>query len=52
MINMPVILLGVWSGWQLHGRLNQVQLYRACYALLIVVALKLLWDGARGYELL
>lgn len=51
-INLPVIALGVWSGWQLHDRLDQVQLYRACYALLIVVALKLLWDGARGYALL
>jgi uncharacterized protein len=52
MINLPVIVLGVWSGWRLHARLDQVQLYRACYALLIVVALKLLWDGARGYALL
>jgi uncharacterized membrane protein YfcA len=52
MINVPVIVLGVWCGWRLHGRLDQVQLYRACYALLIVVALKLLWDGARGYALL
>lgn len=52
MINLPVIVLGVWSGWRLHDRLDQVQLYRACYALLIVVALKLLWDGARGYALL
>jgi uncharacterized protein len=51
MISMPVIVLGVWSGWRLHDRLDQVQLYRACYALLIVVALKLLWDGARGYAL-
>ena len=52
MITLPVIVLGVWSGWRLHNRLDQVQLYRACYALLIVVALKLLWDGARGYALL
>jgi uncharacterized membrane protein YfcA len=52
MITLPVIVLGVWSGWRLHDRLDQVQLYRACYALLIVVALKLLWDGTRGYALL
>ena len=51
-INLPVIVLGVWSGWRLHDRLDQVQVYRACYALLMVVALKLLWDGARGYALL
>jgi uncharacterized protein len=52
MINLPVIVLGVWSGWRMHDRLDQVQLYRACYGLLTVVALKLLWDGARGYALL
>jgi len=40
---------GVWLGWRLHGRLDQRQLYRACYSLLIVTALKLLWDGVAGY---
>jgi uncharacterized membrane protein YfcA len=40
---------GVWLGWRLHGRLDQRQLYRACYGLLVVTALKLLWDGVSGY---
>ncbi|WP_066740972.1 sulfite exporter TauE/SafE family protein [Cupriavidus sp. D384] len=40
---------GVWLGWRLHGRLDQRQMYRACYSLLVVTALKLLWDGASGY---
>lgn len=40
---------GVWLGWRLHGRLDQRQLYRACYGLLVVTALKLLWDGISGY---
>lgn len=40
---------GVWLGWRLHGRLDQNQLYRACYGLLVVTALKLLWDGVSGY---
>lgn len=40
---------GVWSGWRLHGALDQRQVYRACYALLVVTALKLLWDGVSGY---
>ncbi|MFZ5674995.1 MAG: sulfite exporter TauE/SafE family protein [Pseudomonadota bacterium] len=40
---------GVWLGWRLHGRLDQRQLYRACYALLVVTAMKLLWDGVSGY---
>jgi len=40
---------GVSLGWRLHGRLDQQQLYRACYGLLVVTALKLLWDGVAGY---
>jgi len=40
---------GVWLGWRFHGSLDQRQLYRACYALLVVTALKLLWDGVSGY---
>jgi uncharacterized membrane protein YfcA len=49
---VPMIPLGIWAGWREHERLDQRQLYRACYALLIVVALKLLWDGLKGYGLL
>lgn len=40
---------GVWLGWRLHATLDQRQLYRACYGLLIVTSLKLLWDGVSGY---
>jgi uncharacterized membrane protein YfcA len=40
---------GVWLGWRLGGRLEQRQIYRACYGLLVVAALKLLWDGVSGY---
>ncbi|MCP3466882.1 MULTISPECIES: sulfite exporter TauE/SafE family protein [unclassified Bradyrhizobium] len=40
---------GVWLGWRLHGKLDQQQVYRACYGLLAVTALKLLWDGVSGY---
>lgn len=46
---LPAIPTGIWAGWVLHTRLDQRQLYGACYALLVVVALKLLWDGAAGY---
>jgi uncharacterized membrane protein YfcA len=48
-ICLPAIPAGVWLGWRLHGRLDQRQLYRACYALLVATALKLLWDGVHGY---
>jgi uncharacterized membrane protein YfcA len=40
---------GVWLGWRLHASLDQRQLYRACYGLLVITALKLLWDGVSGY---
>jgi uncharacterized protein len=40
---------GVWLGWRLHGALQARQIYRACYGLLVVTALKLLWDGVSGY---
>jgi uncharacterized membrane protein YfcA len=43
------IPFGVWSGWRLHGMLDQRQVYRACYGLLVATALKLLWDGVSGY---
>ena len=46
---LPFIPLGVWAGFQLHERLDQKQLYRICYGLLAVTALKLLWDGLKGY---
>jgi uncharacterized membrane protein YfcA len=40
---------GVWLGWRLHGSLDQRQIYRLCYGLLVATALKLLWDGVSGY---
>ena len=46
---LPAVPLGVHVGWRLHERLSQQALYRACYGLLVVTGLKLLWDGVRGY---
>ena len=40
---------GIWLGWRFHGRLDQRQLYGACYGLLVLTALKLLWDGVSGF---
>jgi uncharacterized membrane protein YfcA len=48
-ICLLAIPAGVWLGWRLHGTLDQRQIYRACYGLLVVTALKLLWDGLSGY---
>ncbi|NIJ65991.1 hypothetical protein FHR20_002953 [Sphingomonas leidyi] len=48
-ICLLAIPTGIWAGWRLHGTLDQRQVYRACYGLLVVTALKLLWDGISGY---
>ena len=44
-----IICVGIYVGWRLHERLSQTGLYRACYALLVMTGLKLLWDGVLGY---
>jgi len=48
-ICLAAVPAGVWMGWKFNQRLDQLQLYRACYGLLTVTALKLLWDGIGGY---
>jgi hypothetical protein len=45
---VPAAFVGVWAGWRLHHRLNQAQMYRLCYGLLVATATKLLWDGVTG----
>ena len=46
---VPTAMIGVWVGWLLHRHIDQKQLYQACYVLLVVTSLKLLWDGLRGF---
>lgn len=48
-ICLIAIPAGIWLGWRLHGALDQRQVYRACYGLLVLTALKLLWDGVSGF---
>ena len=48
-ICLPAIPVGVWLGWRLHGALDRRQTFHACYGLLVVTALKLLWDGVSGF---
>jgi uncharacterized membrane protein YfcA len=48
-LSLLAVPTGVWVGWRLHQRLDQLRLYRACYGLLVLTALKLLWDGVSGY---
>ncbi|HYC38392.1 MAG TPA: sulfite exporter TauE/SafE family protein [Usitatibacter sp.] len=44
----PLAPVGIWLGITLMRRLSQETFYRVCYALLLVVGAKLLWDGARA----
>lgn len=46
---VPAIPLAIWAGWRLHARLDRKKLYAACYAILVVASVKLLWSGVGGY---
>jgi uncharacterized membrane protein YfcA len=48
-ICLLAIPAGVWLGWRLHEKLDQRQMYRACYGLLVLASAKLLCDGISGY---
>ncbi len=48
-ICLLAIPVGVWLGFRLHGKLDQRQIFRACYGLLVLTSAKLLWDGIRGF---
>jgi uncharacterized membrane protein YfcA len=48
-ICLLAIPAGVWLGFRLHGKLDQRQIFRACYGLLVLTSVKLLWDGISGY---
>lgn len=41
----PLAPVGIWTGVVLMRRLSQELFYRVCYGLLLVVGVKLLWDG-------
>ena len=45
----PTAVLGVWIGWLLNQRIDQGRMYQACYTVLVITSLKLLWDGVRGF---
>jgi uncharacterized membrane protein YfcA len=41
----PLAPVGIWVGYSLMRRVPQELFYRICYALLLVVGLRLLWEG-------
>ncbi len=44
----PLAPFGIWLGVWLMRRLSQELFYRIAYTMLVIVGLKLLWDGVRG----
>jgi uncharacterized membrane protein YfcA len=44
----PLAPVGIWAGVSLMRRIPEALFYRICYALLVVVGAKLLWDGIAG----
>ena len=41
----PLAPVGIWAGYQMVRKVNELWFYRICYALLFVVGLRLLWEG-------
>lgn len=41
----PLIPIGIFAGLYLHGKIAQEPFYRILYALILLVGLKLIWDG-------
>jgi uncharacterized membrane protein YfcA len=48
----PLAPLGIFIGVQLLRRMSDVLFYRVCYGLVMLVGLKLLWDGFAGLRVL
>jgi uncharacterized membrane protein YfcA len=49
----PLAPVGIFLGYQMMRRVNERLFYRICYALLLVVGMRLLWEGftaLRGVE--
>ena len=42
---LPLAVFGMWAGVKLHGTIPQQTFFRLCYAMLVVVGLKLTADG-------
>jgi uncharacterized membrane protein YfcA len=41
----PLAPVGIFAGYQMMRRVNERLFYRICYALLLVVGMRLLWEG-------
>jgi uncharacterized protein len=48
LVLLPLAPLGIWLGVWMLRRVDQELFYRICYSLLLIVGIKLLFDGLRG----
>ena len=46
----PLAPVGILAGVWLMRRMPQELFYRICYAMLVLVGVKLLWDGSRDWK--
>ncbi len=46
----PVAPIGIWLGVRLHHVIDEKLFYRLCYAFLVIVGLKLIYDGVVGMQ--
>ena len=44
----PLAPVGIYMGYQMMRRVNERLFYRICYGLLLVVGMRLLWEGFTG----
>ena len=48
LVLLPLAPFGIWLGVWMLRRVDQELFYRICYSLLLIVGIKLLFDGLRG----
>jgi uncharacterized membrane protein YfcA len=48
----PIAPVGIWLGVRLHHVIDEKLFYRLCYAFLVIVGLKLIYDGLAGMHVL
>lgn len=47
---IPILIVGVFLGFRLHGMVNQRAFTSIAYLLLAIAGVKLLWDGFAGFS--
>ena len=45
----PLAPVGIWAGYHMVRRVNELWFYRICYGVLLVVGVRLLWEGFTAF---